>query len=41
MDVQIKTINLEDNINELSELFPVDKIYLFGSRAYGTNAERM
>lgn len=40
MGVQIKTINLKNNINELTNLFPIEKIYLFGSRAYGTNSTR-
>lgn len=40
MDVQIKTINLKNNIDELTNLFPIEKIYLFGSRAYGTNSTR-
>ena len=40
MDVQIETINLNNNIDELTTLFPIEKIYLFGSRAYGTNSTR-
>lgn len=40
MDVQIITINLKENIDELTELISIDKIYLFGSRAYGTNSTR-
>lgn len=40
MDVQIRTINLKDNIDELTNLFSIEKIYLFGSRAYGTNSTR-
>lgn len=40
MDIQIETINLNNNIDELTTLFPIEKIYLFGSRAYGTNSTR-
>lgn len=40
MDIQIETINLKENIDELTNQFSIDKIYLFGSRAYGTNSTR-
>lgn len=40
MDVQIKTINLKDNIEELIQMFSISKIYIFGSRAYCTNSTR-
>ncbi len=40
MDIQIEAINLKENIDELTNLFSIDKIYLFGSRAYGTNSTR-
>ena len=40
MNVQIKTIDLKKNIDELTKLFHIEKIYLFGSRAYGTNSTR-
>lgn len=40
MNIQIETINLKKNIDELTTLFSVDQIYLFGSRAYGTNSTR-
>lgn len=40
MDIQIETINLKENIDELTNQFSINKIYLFGSRAYGTNSTR-
>lgn len=40
MDVQIKKINLRNNIDVLTNQFQIDKIYLFGSRAYCTNSTR-
>lgn len=40
MDIQIETINLKEKIDELTNLFSIDRIYLFGSRAYGTNSTR-
>ncbi len=40
MDIQVKRINLKENIDELIRQFCVDRIYLFGSRAYGTNSTR-
>ncbi len=40
MTPQIRTINLKEDIEELVNLFSVEKIYLFGSRAYCTNSTR-
>ncbi len=40
MNIQIKPINLKENIEELTNMFSIDKIYLFGSRAYCTNSTR-
>lgn len=40
MDISIRAIDLKKNIDELTNQFSIDKIYLFGSRAYGTNSTR-
>ena len=40
-NIETKSINLKEDIDKLYEYLPsIDRVYLFGSRAYGTNSTR-